>query len=279
MTNNTGAMLKANLILRGKLKCITGLHIGGSKEKMEIGGVDSPVLRDPRTRYPYVPGSSLKGKLRSLLEFGLGVVPVDDTNNNKDIIAGSVSGDPKIVQLFGYGVDDRDKAEKQESLFRIGPSRLIIRDCYPDEETKKWWEKLDSELLYTEYKSENGINRITSAANPRFVERVAAGSVFDVEMVYSVYDIPQGKGPSIEEDLANLRMALLMLEHNYLGKSGTRGYGRIKFGFAEPVWIGVDDYINGNNDNIKKAGAAIETAFDHLIPTSELSLKYPFGQK
>ena len=296
--NNTQAAFIGNLILRGKFECLTGLHIGGSKEKLEIGGVDSPVVRDPRTRYPYVPGSSLKGKMRSLLEYALGKVPLkDDKKKGED--AGGVSADPLIVRLFGFGVDEKDKADqevrKQEKaneealkrgeapkeidyppLYHIGPSRLVIRDCHPDEETKKWWKTLDTDLLYTEYKSENGINRLTSAANPRFIERVAAGSRFDFEIVYSVFDINDGKKEALEkakDDLDNLRMALFLLEHNFLGKSGSRGYGRIQFGFAEPVWISTEDYKSGG-DSIKKASSPLAD-FKSLAASGQLKLEVP----
>jgi CRISPR-associated protein Csm3 len=245
--SDTNAEFKGNYILRGKFECLTGLHIGGSKEKLEIGGVDSPVVRDPRTRFPYVPGSSLKGKLRSLLEFGLGEVPE----------SGDVSSALPIVRLFGIGVDNKEEAKPGDELYQVGPSRLVVRDCHPDKETQKWWATMDTDLLYTEYKSENGINRITSAANPRFIERVAAGSKFEFEMVYAVYDIKKDKTykKEAEEDLANLRMALLMLEHNFLGKSGSRGYGRIQFKFDNPVWISTDDYKSGGEkfNNLKKA--------------------------
>ncbi len=233
--NEKNAEFLGNYILRGKFKCLTGLHIGGSKEKMEIGGVDSPVVRDPRTRFPYVPGSSLKGKLRSLLEYGLGAVPP----------TGEVSANTEIVRLFGIGADVKEP--KESTLHKIGPSRLVVRDCHPDDETKKWWKTMDTDLLYTEYKSENGINRITSAANPRFIERVAAGSQFEFEFVYSVYDITRDDSykNDVEEDLGNLRMALLMLEHNFLGKSGSRGYGRVEFSFESPVWVSKQDYQSG----------------------------------
>lgn len=220
-----------NFILRGRFRCETGLHIGGSKEKMEIGGVDSPVVRDPQSNYPYVPGSSLKGKLRSLLEYGLGKVEAD----------GEVSTDEKIVRLFGIGADRKDKKDKDNfipALENIGPSRLIVRDAHATEETKKWWQGLDSELPFTEYKAENGINRITAAANPRFIERVPADSAFEFELIYTVFKMTNEKHEELaNEDLDNLRMALLMLEHNFLGKSGTRGYGKVKFEFAEPIWL------------------------------------------
>ena len=46
----------------------TGLHIGGGGENLNIGGLDKPIIRDPLTQYPYLPGTSIKGKLRSILE-------------------------------------------------------------------------------------------------------------------------------------------------------------------------------------------------------------------
>lgn len=271
--SDKNAALLGNLILRGKFECLTGLHIGGSKEKLDIGGVDSPVVRDPRTRFPYVPGSSLKGKMRSLLEFALGKVPLED---NKIENAGGVSADPAIVRLFGFGVDQKEAAKAGDDLYMVGPSRLVIRDCHADEETKKMWKGLDTDLLYTEYKSENGINRLTSAANPRFIERVAAGSRFDFEIVYSVFDVNDGKEKALEkakDDLDNLRMALLMLEHNFLGKSGSRGYGRIKFGFSNPVWISTDDYRTGAA-SVKQAAEPIKD-FKALTPSGDLQLKVP----
>ena len=276
-TNDINAKFIGNLILRGKFECLTGLHIGGSKEKLEIGGVDSPVVRDPRTRYPYVPGSSLKGKMRSLLEFGSGKVPLND-NKDRKLEKGGVSDAEEIVRLFGIGVDQREQAKGKtdDHLNNVGPSRLVIRDCHADEETKKWWKTLDTDLLYTEYKSENGINRLTSAANPRFIERVAAGSRFDFEIVYSVFDINEGEKKykdGAKDDLDNLRMALLMLEHNFLGKSGSRGYGRIQFGFADPVWISTDDYKNGGV-SIQKAAASLPD-FENLTATGNLKLEIP----
>lgn len=275
--NKDTAKFIGNLILRGKFECLTGLHIGGSKEKLEIGGVDSPVVRDPRTRFPYVPGSSLKGKMRSLLEFGLGKVPLKDDKERK-IDKGGVSDAEEIVRLFGIGVDQRDQAKEKpdDPLHNIGPSRLVIRDCHPDEETRKWWKTLDTDLLYTEYKSENGINRLTSAANPRFIERVAAGSRFNFEIVYSLFDVNDGKENAIEkakDDLDNLRMALFMLEHNFLGKSGSRGYGRIQFGFAEPVWVSINDYREGG-DSIKKSSEPLAD-FKNLAASDKLKLEIP----
>ncbi len=263
-TDNNAKFI-GNLIIRGKFKCLTGLHIGGSKEKLEIGGVDSPVVRDPRTRYPYVPGSSLKGKLRSLLEYALGAVPA----------SGEPSNELDIVRLFGIGVDEKEEASKKpdHDLYKVGPSRLVVRDCHPTEDTTKWWKKLDSELLYTEYKSENGINRITSAANPRFIERVVKDSEFDVQLVYTVYDV-DGTGnyaPGVQADLENLRMGLLLLEHNFLGKSGSRGYGRIIFRFEDPLWIAQNDYIAAfaKETDAEKAKVLRKKLSDAIVPAGD----------
>jgi CRISPR-associated protein Csm3 len=237
------AQFVGNILLRGKIECLTGLHIGGSKDKMEIGGVDSPVLRDPATRQPYIPGSSLKGKMRSLLEFVEGKVGDGNVHSCK-------LSDCPVCRVFGSSAsEDR----------QCGPTRLLVRDAYADKTTQQMWENLDSELLYTELKSENGLNRITSAANPRFLERVVKGSKFDLELVYGVYDVDS------HDDLkffAHVRTALLLLEQSALGGSGSRGYGRIKFMFAPPVMVGRDAYRNGL-DAVKKASVWPEDkAFD-----------------
>jgi CRISPR-associated protein Csm3 len=256
--NSTYPKFLANIIMRGKIECVTGLHIGGSKDKLEIGGVDSPVLRNPQNRLPYIPGSSLKGKLRTLLEYSLGVVSEN----------GDVSNDEQIVSLFGIGANEKEKGKD------IGPTRLIVRDCNPDKKTIEMWKKMDSELLYTEYKPENTIDRLTSAANPRFIERVIAGSIFDFEMIYGVYIMSKEAAADTEfkkvnKDLQHLLEALRLLEHSTLGKSGSRGYGKIKFHIAEPLIVNNDDYKTGSN-NYLKANEEIKT----LKGLSEISLQY-----
>ncbi|WP_051633031.1 type III-A CRISPR-associated RAMP protein Csm3 [Thermonema rossianum] len=232
----------ANIILRGKIEAVTGLHIGGSKDKLEIGGVDSPVVRDPRTRYPYLPGSSIKGKMRSLLEYFLGVVSED----------GKVSSADEVVRIFGKSADDGSET---------GPTRLVVRDAMPDKATVEMWENLDSELLYTEYKSENTLNRLTSAANPRFIERVVAGSTFDLEMVFTV--LRMNENDTVEkiktEDLKRLCIALKLLESNYLGKSGSRGYGKVKFHFAKPVVLSKEDYEQGAENKFEELQEELHT--------------------
>lgn len=247
---------KANLILRGKIECLTGLHIGGSKEKMEIGGVDSIVVRSANTDYPYIPGSSLKGKMRHLLEYITGAVahPVEGQ-------LGQVSVTEDIVRMFGIGADIKQAANDEKELkkikdeaFRdnvkrlknIGLTRLIVRDALPDEETKKMWDNLGSDANYTEYKAENTIDRLTSAANPRFIERVVEGSKFNFEMVYTAYDLNGDTAAAVNKDLKHILAGLRLLESSAIGKSGSRGYGKIAFLLEEPIWISAEAYLEGN---------------------------------
>ncbi len=279
-------MFEANLILKGKIECVTGLHIGGSKEKLEIGGVDSPVLRNPQTRYPYIPGSSLKGKMRYLLEYSTGAV----TNPIQGKI-GNVSISEHIVRVFGIGADDKDPKKQDEKasetgqtttmpgyLVNIGPTRLIVRDCNPDQNTINMWKQIDSELLYTEYKPENTIDRLTSAANPRFIERVVEGSCFDFEMIYGIYLMNQSDAEKEEEaiqaDLDNLLLCLRLLENSTLGKSGSRGYGRIRFHLMEPFVVEVEDYKD-NTDNYKSSLSPIPKSIKELQTLENITLKYP----
>lgn len=215
-----------NIIIRGKIECLTGLHIGAGKDTMEIGGVDSPVVRDPVSRLPYIPGSSLKGKMRSLLEFATGKV------GNGDIHTCN-RADCEVCRPFG--------SSAQEAR-TCGPTRLLVRDAYPDEETKKKWEDLDSELMFTEMKSENYIDRITSAANPRFIERVVKGSKFDLEMVYGVYDVDGHNDLDFFEQVV---LAMRMFEDSSLGGNGSRGYGQVRMKFAPPVFVDAGDYRKG----------------------------------
>lgn len=248
------AILKENIFFRGKIECITGLHIGSGSEKLEIGGVDSPVVRHPHTKYPYIPGSSLKGKLRTLLEFALGVVGDD----------GGPSKDERIVRLFGLGANKKEKLQ-------TGPTRLIVRDSNPDEETIKMWsEKVDSLLLYTEYKAENTLNRITSAANPRFIERVVPGSKFDFEIIYTVYKISENdSAEKINQDISYLIQAMRLLEDGYIGKSGSRGYGKIKFRCDRPYSIKAEEYKNGEGAYLKH-----KEPISSYISVSELSFTF-----
>lgn len=242
-----------NIILKGKMVCLTGLHIGGSKEKFEIGGVDAPVIRDPWTNYPYIPGSSLKGKMRALLAYKEGKADKDPPKKE--------NFDPNcpIQRVFGIPGDFVSDKNLEKA---IGPTRLIVRDAHPDAKTIEMWESLDSELLYTEYKPENSINRLTSAANPRFLERVVKDSVFNVEFIFGVYKINKVIDAHYFKYVIE---SLRLLEHSALGGSGSRGYGQVEFKFIKPLVVKREDYISGK-DNFKDA---IKKLDDLLAEKSE----------
>jgi CRISPR-associated protein Csm3 len=221
------------IVIEGQMVCLTGLHIGARREAMKIGGIDLPVVRDPITEFPYVPGSSLKGKMRSLLERKM----------NKDFNA-NVGGvrihsctdeNCEICRLFG----STPMREEGENI----PSRLAVRDLLITEETKERLRDIETGLPYTEWKFENAIDRITSAANPRQIERVPAGSVFQLEIIYTVENKEQ-----LKEDLKNLFSAMRLLEDDYLGGHGSRGYGKVKFALSKIEYRKGDWYATGKNE-------------------------------
>lgn len=212
--------------ITGKIRCLTGLHIGASKENIEIGAIDSPVVRDPVTREPYIPGSSIKGKMRSLLEKALSAeLRIFGTTNRRNI--GTRSNEVwihvcdtaenalncAICRLFGSTGQDGGKNF---------PSRLIVRDAYLTEESVERLSDIETGLQYTEWKFENAIDRVTSAANPRQLERVPRGAEFSFELIYNVEE-----KDTLEKDLMNIQLGLELLKLDYLGGHGSRGYGKI----------------------------------------------------
>ena len=222
------AQFIGNIIVRGKIECLTGLHIGAGKDTAEIGGVDSPVVRDPHSRLPYIPGSSLKGKMRSMLEFATGKVRGGKVHTcNK--------ADCAVCRPFGSSAADERKC---------GPTRLLVRDAYPDETTVGMWEKLNTDLFYAEMKSENFLDRITSAATPRFIERVVKGSRFNLEMIYGVYQVD---GVNDLDFFTHVVTALRLLEDGALGGNGSRGYGQMRLKLADPVFLSGQDYREGSD--------------------------------
>lgn len=215
--------------IQGRIICKTGLHIGASRESLEIGGLDAPVLRDPISRTPYVPGSSLKGKMRCLFE----------RKENKSFNrhgGGEVwrheCTDPKcsVCRLFGA-----TGGTKGENL----PSRLVICDCELTKKSIEILDKIDTGLQYTELKFENSLDRVTAASNPRQLERVPAGAEFKFEIIYNVETPNNGE---VKEDLDNILNTLSLLEDDYLGGHGSRGYGRIKFAIKTITGRKIDYY-------------------------------------
>lgn len=78
--------------------------------------------------------------------------------------------------------------------------------------------------MYTESKTEVNINRITAEPNPRTFERVPAGAKFNLEMVLNIFD-----GDNEDELRNTIKDAIRLLEDDYLGGNGSRGYGQVVF--------------------------------------------------
>ncbi|PLZ12856.1 type III-A CRISPR-associated RAMP protein Csm3 [Fischerella thermalis] len=260
--------LLGKLTLTSQLSAETGLHIGGGGENLDIGGLDKPVIRDPLTKYPYLPGSSIKGKLRSILErllnkplnrsggSGTWRYESDDLNDGfTEVEAGRFiayegANTCQISRLFGSTGGSKFwmpiETAREEGLYeenknnptstinnqncirinrgRNAPARLMIRDCHLVTESAEKLKQVDTGLYMTEWKFENGIDRVTAAANPRQLERVPAGSKFQFELVYTVENKNQ-----VIEDLQNIAIALAILEDDALGGHGSRGYGKVRF--------------------------------------------------
>lgn len=191
--------------ISGKIKVVTGMHIGGSSAFSAIGAVDSPVIRDKQSDLPMIPGTTLKGKLRTLMAKGF--------SDSVSAMIGKHDDDPEIVlRLFGNAKKTVQKHRNSRLIF----SDMILSNM---DELKQ----LDIHSA-TEVKFENSINRLTAVANPRQIERVIRGSEFELELIYNVEDETQ-----IQEDFEAIRYGLTLLEYDYLGGSGSRGYGKVKF--------------------------------------------------
>ena len=188
--------------ITGILEVITGLHIGGSGAFAAIGAVDSPVIKDSRTNLPMIPGSSLKGKMRSLLAKAY----------NERIVEPGEDADC-IIRLFG-------SAKKNA----VSPSRILISDMVLANEKDLRKQEINS---LTEVKFENSISRQTAIANPRQIERVIRGAIFDIDFIYEVKQ--EDNVEDIIADMNLLSEGMRLLEYDYLGGHGSRGYGKVKF--------------------------------------------------
>ena len=200
------------ILIEGKLEVVTGLHIGGASSCAAIGAVDSPVVRNSRDNQPMIPGSSLKGKIRSLL-----------ARQRNQKISGNMDEDEEgILRLFGSA---------KNGNVRVG--RLIFSDLFLAEQ-----DSLESPV---EVKFENSINRLTAVANPRQLERVIPGTQFNLKLLYELKDTTDREKEKHSEyyqgteeewilkDFQSLIDGMKLLELDYLGGSGTRGYGQVRF--------------------------------------------------
>ena len=187
--------------ITGTIEVVTGMHIGGSEAFAAIGAIDSPVIIDPLSRKPIIPGSSLKGKMRALLAKAYNPTVVNHNDDND-----------RISRLFGSSTNDK-----------LMTSRLIFSDMILDNYDELHSKGLDS---ITEVKFENTINRKTSIATPRQIERVIRGSKFELNIIYDVLEDYQDQAL---DDIKILVEGMKLLQYDYLGGGGTRGNGKIKF--------------------------------------------------
>lgn len=195
------AQLTKKIKINTTITLLTGLHVGGSTDNVEIGGIDNPVIKiASKDNQPYIPGSSIKGKMRCLLEQMAG--------------SAKVGGDPIINNLFG-------SADAKNPL----PSRIIVRDAMLDEKSAEYLKNCENlDMPYTESKYENIIDRVKGTAeHPRQTERVPAGAFFNVEFIINIWDNKE------KELLDTFSKGINALENDYLGGSGSRGYGQIRF--------------------------------------------------
>jgi CRISPR-associated protein Csm3 len=220
--------MKINLgkiIIKGEIEALTGLMIGGTNSTMQIGGLDKSIIRNPVTKRPYIPGSSLKGKLRSLLDLCNGTIEVEPSTDQNGRISYKykTTQDPthKSAKLFGTARPD-DKQRPSNVIVRDGELKYFVQRRGA-EVTIIEPEKLEADSLYTEFKAENFIDRITAKATPRTFERVPRGGVFALEMIVNFHqDIDK------QSFLADIFQALQLLQDDYLGGSGSRGNGQVK---------------------------------------------------
>ena len=195
--------LQGKISITGKLKILTGMHIGGSSDFAPIGAVDSPFIRDPFTHAPIIPGSSIKGKIRTLLA----------KMHCKGYLLNTVDKDDEVIaRLFGASGNS----------FAC-PARLQFFDLFVTQETIDNFNAIETDTYVGEVKFENTISRTSGVANPRQIERVPAGAVFNFKLVYNVERVEE-----VAQDLQTLKEAFELLENDYLGGHGSRGYGRVK---------------------------------------------------
>jgi len=225
--------LEGKVLIAGQIEALTGLHIGGMAAGLDIGGIDNPIIRHPVTLEPYIPGSSLRGKMRSLLDRHFGKDANKFIQRREPVVRVHECGTEEeysvcaVCQIFG--VTPGDQRRQWTSL---KPTRLLVRDVLlaRDHEATERLRRAKTDLPFTEVKAEATIDRITSAAVPRQNERVPAGAVFaPFELVYSLYDL---NGTGCQEDIERLQYVfkgMELLEDDYLGGYGSRGAGKIAF--------------------------------------------------
>ncbi|MCD6519488.1 MAG: type III-A CRISPR-associated RAMP protein Csm3 [Anaerolineae bacterium] len=257
---------KGRYIIQGEIFCRTGLRIGAPSEGMQIGGMENPVIRDPSTDQPYIPGSSLKGRLRYWTEWSMGLISSEGGTPAypcKELAKEKV-GDPEwenvalLARLYGAGSPD-DRVRQV-----AGPSRLTVRDAFLTEESAKELQRYLGEGVFVEEKTENAIDRITSKANPRPLERVPRGARFAFTLLVDVYE---GDSPEL---LRTLFHAMALVEDSSLGSGGSRGHGAVSFRGLTVEWRS-RDYYWGKAEARPIAVGEVQDAHELLAKFDEIS--------
>jgi CRISPR-associated protein Csm3 len=241
--------LEKKVFIEGSIELLTGLHIGGSSLGLSIGGADKVVVRNPITNLPYIPGSSLKGKMRSLLEKSYGLVEIKSEvkKDGSNVWVGPLCTNPgkDVVQLFGSPGDTQGAAEPSH-----GPTRLTVRDAALLNEDQLA-DAENTDMYCTEIKTEVSIDRLTAAANPRNFERVPAGAKFKLSMVVDLYNIDYMDGEEKKRADRLIRIlseGLALVQDDYLGGQGTRGYGQVRFLIENVTERSAEDYRSGQSE-------------------------------
>ncbi|PSO08791.1 type III-A CRISPR-associated RAMP protein Csm3 [Candidatus Marsarchaeota G2 archaeon BE_D] len=273
MSSNVTLKLLKIIKFKVNLTTVTGLLISAGRALGRIGGADvEPMsiereyqciddkgqLKLIRVRVPYIPGSSLKGRMRSLLEVALGLplyssdgkiwshtpARTVQVNTNGDKITDAefveVLIDTELDRMFGYGAFPMNEVyetlKKNNSVDLMNnllpvltPTLIQVDDFFPDNNLVCNIYR-ENELVtfddFIEDKNENRLDRVTSAADPRTVSRVKPGVTFTGSISFLVYD---KNFPKFKDYLNLLTKGMRLLEMTYLGAAGSRGYGRIKF--------------------------------------------------
>ena len=220
--------------LTGTIELLSGLHIGGGDDTMKIGGIDNGVIKDVNSDKPYIPGSSLKGKMRSLLEWHIGVVNLNrPKNKNKEgepFSSEFIWKDKEKEEFLDTAFNDKELLKNAQNLLKLfgdkegayGITRINVGDCQLSDESNT--------MVLSEAKYENVINRQKGTAeHPRQTERVPAGVKFDLDIRIKVLSENDD-----ESALINMvKKGFELIESDYLGGNGSRGYGRVKFHLSE----------------------------------------------
>jgi len=245
-------------IIRGNIRTLTGLRIGGSETGFDIGGVDNPVIRNPLNGQPFIPGSSLKGKMRATFEkLEKKTLNMEHTSGGKKIRRHECTDySCSVCRVYGASENKKDNSEVSKNI----PARLIVRDAFLTEESLKLLELMNTDTPYAEIKSENSLDRITAFSSPRSTERVPAGVEFGFEIIYTdVSYTNNGHGSEkvngksfSKEDMLGILSVLEYIEEDYIGGSGSRGYGKVEFIISEITYKPAEYYTESKDEVVVK---------------------------